>query len=593
MSAEDALSTAKHAALQALLSASHQPFPLTTPSRPPLQSQDSRRRKRKRRPQLAAPLPASPSTPAADISSSSESEQDVPAFEPEPLPSVDPAFEAVLRRFDATAKDPEASEESDPTAKTNSVPTALSISAQGSAAPVSAEAQNTKSHHATPNETTRVENADNANNADNDDNVDNANGELHANEKSNSSRRARKLIRRAAIAVVKAYAPDPSIIEAWDVSADDALLLARLKATPNSVRVPPNWRSKRKYLQNKRGLEKRPLALPDYIIATGVPAVRDAQREKEDARSLKQRGREKMRGKVQQQHGAGNSDVDEARLRDAFFKFQTKPRLSGLGEVYYELKELEVDSSRMRPGFLSAELRSALGMTETNSTGDGGAGKDAPVPWLVGMQRWGPPPGWPGLRVPGVNAPIPKGASFGFQPGGWGKAPIDAAGRPVYGDVFGEGLQFEQEDNRFDKGDKELRWGGLADAGVEDGVESAVEERGEEGDAEETGEDGEEEDGEKRGSVRREEGRVRGRAEGRASGGGKQAHRVLREKKAWVERDTVLGSSHVYEVGGVEKSGAAGGESRRGRTGAERGGSEREGRDGGGREGERRVKFKF
>ena len=61
----------------------------------------------------------------------------------------------------------------------------------------------------------------------------------------------------------------------------------------------------------------------------------------------------------------------------------------------------------------------------------------APPPWLVFMQKVGPPPAYPGLRIPGLNAPIPRGARWGFHPGGWGQPPRDEFGRPLYGDVFG------------------------------------------------------------------------------------------------------------------------------------------------------------
>jgi splicing factor 3B subunit 2 len=53
------------------------------------------------------------------------------------------------------------------------------------------------------------------------------------------------------------------------------------------------------------------------------------------------------------------------------------------------------------------------------------------------MQRYGPPPSYPKLKVPGLNAPIPEGAQWGFHPGGWGKPPVDEMNRPLYGDVFG------------------------------------------------------------------------------------------------------------------------------------------------------------
>ena len=31
-----------------------------------------------------------------------------------------------------------------------------------------------------------------------------------------------------------------------------------------------------------------------------------------------------------------------------------------------------------------------------------------PPPWLVAMQRYGPPPSYPNLKIPGLNSPIPE-----------------------------------------------------------------------------------------------------------------------------------------------------------------------------------------
>ena len=62
---------------------------------------------------------------------------------------------------------------------------------------------------------------------------------------------------------------------------------------------------------------------------------------------------------------------------------------------------------------------------------------DGPPPWLINMQRYGPPPSYPNLKIPGLSAPIPPGAAFGYHPGGWGKPPVDEYGNPIYGDVFG------------------------------------------------------------------------------------------------------------------------------------------------------------
>jgi Domain of unknown function (DUF382) len=50
-----------------------------------------------------------------------------------------------------------------------------------------------------------------------------------------------------------------------------------------------------------------------------------------------------------QQGKMGKLDIDYQVLHDAFFKYQTKPNLSGLGELYYEGKEFEARVSQ--PGF--------------------------------------------------------------------------------------------------------------------------------------------------------------------------------------------------------------------------------------------------
>lgn len=67
------------------------------------------------------------------------------------------------------------------------------------------------------------------------------------------------------------------------------------------------------------------------------------------------------------------------------------------------------------------------------------------------MQRYGPPPSYPNLKIPGLNCAIPEGCAFGYHgkahfsmfnfvqslAGGWGKPPVDEYGKPLYGDVFG------------------------------------------------------------------------------------------------------------------------------------------------------------
>ena len=37
----------------------------------------------------------------------------------------------------------------------------------------------------------------------------------------------------------------------------------------------------------------------------------------------------------------------------------------------------------------------------------------SPPPWLIHMQRFGPPPSYPHLKIPGLNAPIPENGNYG------------------------------------------------------------------------------------------------------------------------------------------------------------------------------------
>ncbi|KAL3809899.1 hypothetical protein ACHAXA_008551 [Cyclostephanos tholiformis] len=238
------------------------------------------------------------------------------------------------------------------------------------------------------------------------------------------SKRKLKDILRPTVAMLKQRVSRPELVEAHDVTAPDPDFLIYLKGVPGTVQVPRHWGRKRKYLQGKRGVEKPPFALPDFIIKTGICDVRDATHNDEAKMSVKQKNRMRVSGR------GGGVDVDYRTLYEAFFMHQTKPeRLTQFGDLYYEGKEYEnAKSSRFRPGYMSERLREALGMPNEYS----------PPPWLINMQRYGPPPGYPNARIPGLNAPLPAGASYGYHVGGWGKPPVDAFGRPLYGgDPFG------------------------------------------------------------------------------------------------------------------------------------------------------------
>lgn len=211
-------------------------------------------------------------------------------------------------------------------------------------------------------------------------------------------------------------------------------------------------------------MEKPPFELPKFIKDTGIMEMRDSVKEKEEAQTLKSKIRERVQPKM------GKLDIDYQKLHDAFFRFQTKPPLTMYGEIYYEGKEYETNLKDRRPGELSEELKEALNIPP-----------GAPPPWLINMQRFGPPPSYPSLKIPGLNAPIPGGAQWGFHPGGYGKPPTDEYNRPLYGDVFGV-LQAQAPTQTGEPVEKTL-WGEL----VQEEEES--EEEDEEEDEEEEGEE--------------------------------------------------------------------------------------------------------
>ena len=67
------------------------------------------------------------------------------------------------------------------------------------------------------------------------------------------SKRELKKRRRIPVAQLKVLVDRPDLVEAWDVTAKDPLLLLALKSYKNTVLVPKHWSQKRKFLQNKRG----------------------------------------------------------------------------------------------------------------------------------------------------------------------------------------------------------------------------------------------------------------------------------------------------------------------------------------------------
>jgi len=237
-----------------------------------------------------------------------------------------------------------------------------------------------------------------------------------------SKRKLRDML-RPSVGDLKRRVEKPDLVEAHDITATDPDFLIRLKSVPGTVPVPRHWGRKRKYLQGKRGFEKPPFQLPAFLVQTGITELRDTVMQAENEQSAKQKNRARVTPRL------GAIDVDYRTLHDAFFKHQTKPNtLTKFGDLYYEGKELELKNKQaaVQPGQpLSKALRAALGLA---------ASPNAPPPWLLHMQRYGPPPSYRTARIPGLTAPLPSpDCQYGFHPGGWGQPPLDAYGRPLYG----------------------------------------------------------------------------------------------------------------------------------------------------------------
>jgi splicing factor 3B subunit 2 len=131
---------------------------------------------------------------------------------------------------------------------------------------------------------------------------------------------------------------------------------------------------------------KRMFKLPDFIEATGISKLRDPMAEKDSIRMIRQKLKERMNPRL------GKIDIDYEVLHDAFFKHQTKPFLTIFGDIYYEGKEEEQKMRMFKPGKVSRQLRAALGMAE-----------NAPPPWVSNMQKYGPPPSYPNLKIQGLS----------------------------------------------------------------------------------------------------------------------------------------------------------------------------------------------
>lgn len=273
--------------------------------------------------------------------------------------------------------------------------------------------------------------------------------------------------------------------------------------------------------------------------------------------TIRQKNRARVSGKT------GAVDVDYRTLYDAFFKHQTKPdHLTQFGDLYYEGREMEVDTNR-RPGVLSDKLKEALGMASDTS----------PPPWLLNMQRYGPPPSYPSLKIPGLNAPLPSPeCQYGYHPGGWGKPPVDPYGRPLYGgnpfDPPGSDANKEENAEFVTSDGKTLtksEWGALPVGHVEESDEEEEDEESSDEDMEDSEEETEENETEQQGveSVLpppSASGATSGPVSLRKVAGDetpavpKQLYQVIEQKQASTQDNAVFASDVQYVVPGAAQA---------------------------------------
>ena len=359
------------------------------------------------------------------------------------------------------------------------------------------------------------------------------------------TRKQRKEMKKLQIADLKRVCEKPEVVEIWDTTAQDPEFLVYIKASRNAVPVPRHWSQKRAFLAGKRGIEKPPFKLPAFIEATGIAKLRDSYAEREEQKSLKSKVKDTKTAKL------GRIDIDYQVMHDAFFKFQTKPKMTKMGDLYFEGKEYEISLGDRKPGNLSDELKAALGID----------GNNGPPPWLINMQRYGPPPAYPKLPIPGLSAPIPEGAQFGYHPGGWGKPPVDEYGRALYGDVFGINAAKQTGRTKYDepvmKGDHFFGELGSDDEESESEEESEDEEEAEEEEVEEEEEvaveeeeEEEEEEADEPESIdlRKRSSKTTTTATGEDEP--KELYKVLGEKEAKIGT-ALMGSERIYDVSGA------------------------------------------
>ena len=211
----------------------------------------------------------------------------------------------------------------------------------------------------------------------------------------------KKSARYISQALLRASASNPLVVEEVDRTAPQPFFLIFLKAYMANIKISPEWSQKRRLYQNKSGNEKGNFFIPKFI-------------EDLNARHLVQRD-----DKTQRQELAAiararltKHNIDYQQWDDAFHIHMPRIRFDTLDQTQYEGKSEVERFQHLSPlDPLSAELQRALGMFQTPSATPLSTINIMP-PWIPKMQQHGPPPAYPNVYIPGVNAPLPPGADW-------------------------------------------------------------------------------------------------------------------------------------------------------------------------------------
>lgn len=248
-----------------------------------------------------------------------------------------------------------------------------------------------------------------------------------------SKKRQRKLA-KPSLSYLKSMATYPQVVQWYDCDAPDPTLLVMIKSHKNIVPVPGHWQLKREYLSGRSLLSKKPFELPDIIRQTDIEEMRNTlpgKNDDENNPSLKEISRARVQPKM------NTLDIDYKKLHDAFFKLgaRWKPDfMLPYGDLFYENRNLNEEENwhnllkNIRPGNISDKLREAMGLPEGKLP-----------PWCAKMKDFGLPPGYPNLRIAGLNWGIEN-----LNGNVYGSLKQTASGKK-HGELFGEKVFFEEE----------------------------------------------------------------------------------------------------------------------------------------------------